>query len=131
MPANDRYSRHILLEKIKKSGQEKLAKSHVAIIGCGGLGTTMANNLTRSGIGHIKIVDRDIVELNNLQRQYLFDENDIGLPKASIAAKKLKQINSDIKIEYVVDDVNHENIESIIKNMDVVLDGTDNMLIQR
>ena len=128
MLSNDRYSRQILLEKIEKSGQERLLKSHVVIIGCGALGTTIANNLARSGIGHIKIVDRDLVELNNLQRQNLFDESDVGLPKASTAAKKLKKINSEIKIDYIADDVNHENIEDIIKNTDLVLDGTDNML---
>lgn len=130
MPANDRYSRQILLRDIQHDGQEKLAKSHVVIIGCGALGTTIANNLARSGIGHIKIVDRDIVELNNLQRQNLFDEEDIGFPKASTAAKKLRKINSEINIDYIVDDVNYENIENIIKDMDVVIDGTDNMLIR-
>ena len=130
MPANDRYSRQILLKNIQRDGQEKLAKSHVVIIGCGALGTTIANNLARSGIGHIRIVDRDLVELNNLQRQNLFDEEDIGFPKASKAAKKLRKINSGIKIDCIVDDVNHENIENIIKDMDVVLDGTDNMLIR-
>ena len=130
MPVNDRYSRQILLKNIQEDGQKKLAKSNVVVIGCGALGTTIANNLVRSGIGHVKIVDRDIVELNNLQRQNLFDEDDIGLPKASTAAEKLEKINSDIKIDYVVDDVNHRNIERIIKNMDMVLDGTDNMLIR-
>ena len=130
MVVKDRYSRQIVLQNIQESGQEKLAKSHVVIIGCGALGTTIANNLVRSGIGHIKIVDRDIVELNNLQRQNLFDENDVGFPKASVAAKKLKRINSEIKIEYAIDDVTPDNIESIIKNMNLVLDGTDNMLIR-
>jgi len=130
MSSDDRYSRQTLLKKITEEGQEKLAKSHVVIIGCGALGATIANNLARSGIGYIKIVDRDIVELNNLQRQNLFDEEDIGFPKALVAVKKLKKINSEIIIESVVDDVNLGNIESIIKNMDVVIDGTDNMLIR-
>lgn len=130
MLVNDRYSRQILLKNIQSDGQEKLEKSHAVVIGCGALGTTIANNLVRSGIGHIKIVDRDIVELNNLQRQNLFDEDDIGLPKASTAAKKLGKINSNIKIEYMVDDINHKNIEHVIKNMDVVIDGTDNMLVR-
>ncbi len=130
MPVNDRYSRQILLRNIKAIGQKNLSNSNVVIIGCGALGTTIANNLVRSGIGNIRIVDRDIVELNNLQRQNLFDENDIGFPKASTAAEKLRKINSDIKIDYIVDDVNYENIENIIRNMDVVVDGTDNMLIR-
>lgn len=130
MPENDRYSRQILLKNIQGEGQETLAKSHVAIIGCGALGTTIANNLVRSGIGHIKVIDRDIIELNNLQRQNLFDEDDIGLPKASVAAEKLKKINSEIKIEYVIDDVNHNNIENLIRDADIVLDGTDNMFVR-
>jgi adenylyltransferase/sulfurtransferase len=130
MPVNDRYSRQILLKNISKNGQEKLAKSRATIIGCGALGTTIANNLVRSGIGKITVVDRDIIELNNLQRQVLFDEKDIGLPKASTLADKLKEINSEIKIDAVVDDVNHENIEEIINRTNVVLDGTDNMLIR-
>ena len=130
MPVNDRYSRQILLKNIRKDGQEKLANSSVAIIGCGALGTTIANNLSRAGIGHIRVVDRDIVELNNLQRQNLFEENDIGSSKAWVAAEKLRKINSEVKIEPIADDVNYENIESIVKNMDVVLDGTDNMLVR-
>ena len=119
--SKDRYSRQVLLINIKEEGQEKLAKSSITIIGCGALGTTIANNLVRSGIGQIKIVDRDIVELNNLQRQNLFDEEDIGLPKALVATKKLERINSDVTIDSVVDDVNHTNIENIIKNSDIVL----------
>ncbi len=130
MHVNDRYSRQILLKYIREKGQKILNQSKVVIIGCGALGTTLANNLVRNGIGYIKVVDRDIVELNNLQRQNLFNEEDIGFPKASTIAKKLNKINSDIKIEYIVDDVNYKNIEKIIKNMDMVLDGTDNMLIR-
>lgn len=130
MPVNERYNRQTLLKNIQIEGQKKLAKSCVVVIGCGALGTTIANNLVRSGIGHIILVDRDIIELNNLQRQNLFNENDIGLPKASIAAEKLKVINSEIKIEYIIDDVTHKNIETLIKDADVVLDGTDNMLIR-
>jgi len=127
---NDRYSRQRVLKNIQDDGQERLANSRIVVIGCGALGTTIANNLVRSGIGNIKIVDRDIVELNNLQRQNLFNENDVGLPKASVAAKELEKINSEINIEHLVVDVTYENIESIIQNMDLVLDGTDNMLIR-
>ena len=130
MVVNDRYSRQIILKIIGKKGQERLTKSRVMIIGCGALGTTIANNIVRSGVGFIRIVDRDIVELNNLQRQILFDENDIGNPKAIAAAEKLEKINSDVVIEPVVDDVNHTNIEKIMKNVDVVIDGTDNMFIR-
>jgi len=130
MPVSERYSRQTLLKNIQKEGQKKLANSHVVVIGCGALGTTIANNLARSGVGHIKLIDRDIIELNNLQRQNLFNEHDVGLPKASIAAEKLKDVNSEIKIDSVIDDVTHKNIENLIKDVDVVLDGTDNMLVR-
>ncbi len=92
----DRYSRQILVAKIGESGQKKLLKSRVLVVGCGALGTVIANNLVRAGIGYIKIVDRDYVELDNLQRQMLFDEEDVekGVPKAVAAADKLRRMNS-------------------------------------
>jgi len=130
VPVNDRYNRHSPLRMIGKQGQERLTKSRVVIIGCGALGTTIANNLVRSGIGFVRIADRDIVELSNLQRQMLFDEDDVGAPKSIAAVRKLEKINSDVIIEPIVDDVNYRNIEDIIKTMDVVIDGTDNMLIR-
>lgn len=130
MMITKRYSRQILLDKIKKVGQDKLRNSKITLIGCGALGTTIANNLARCGIGNITIVDRDIIELNNLQRQSLYDENDIGMPKASTLSNKLKKINSDIKIKPIIVDLNNKNIEKIIKNSDLVLDGTDNMQIR-
>ncbi|MDI6916338.1 MAG: ThiF family adenylyltransferase [Thermoplasmatales archaeon] len=123
----ERYSRHILLKEIGEEGQVKLSKSSVVIIGCGALGNTIANNLVRAGIGEIKIIDRDIIEMNNLQRQILFDEEDLGLPKAWAAVKKLQKVNSKIKIKAVVEDLNNTNIEGIIKGADLVIDGTDNM----
>ncbi|MCG2826745.1 MAG: ThiF family adenylyltransferase [Thermoplasmatales archaeon] len=123
----ERYSRQILLKEIGEEGQNRLSKSFVVIIGCGALGTTIANNLVRAGIGQIKIIDRDIVEMNNLQRQTLFDEDDIGLPKAQVAVKKLQKVNSKIKLEAVVEDMNNTNIEEIIGGADLVIDGTDNM----
>jgi adenylyltransferase/sulfurtransferase len=83
----NRYSRQTILQNIGVEGQQKLAESHVIIIGCGALGTVAANNLARAGIGKISILDRDFVELNNLQRQMLFDENDVGEPKAMAAAE--------------------------------------------
>lgn len=130
MHVSDRYSRQILLKDIQKEGQEKLLNSRVVVIGCGALGTNIANSLIRAGIGYLRVVDRDIVELNNLQRQNLFDEDDIGSSKAEAIADKLKKINSDVRIEAIADDVNYENIERFVKNMDVVLDGTDNMLVR-
>lgn len=123
----NRYNRQQILHNIGEEGQKKLDESHVIIIGCGALGTAAANNLARAGIGKISILDRDFVELNNLQRQMLFDENDVGKPKAIAATQKLNAINSSIEIIPLVKDLNHTNVEEIIKNVDLVLDGTDNI----
>jgi len=123
----NRYSRQVILPNIGKEGQNTLLKSKIAIIGCGALGTVVANNLVRAGVGKIIIIDRDFVELNNLQRQILFDENDIGIPKAIAAAEKLRCVNSDVEIEGMTKDLNHTNAEKIISGVDLVLDGTDNM----
>ena len=92
------------------------------------LGTVLANNLCRAGIGHLVIADRDYIELNNLQRQILFDEDDITrrLPKAIAAAEKLRRINSDTIIEPLVEDINADGIESLVQDTDLVLDATDN-----
>lgn len=122
-----RYSRQIILENIKKEGQEKLLNSSVAIVGCGALGTVVANNLARAGVGNISIIDRDFVELNNLQRQMLFDESNIGTPKAEAAADKINTINSEILVNPVIKDVNHTNVEKLLNGHDMVIDGTDNI----
>ncbi len=128
MVSLERYSRQTLLEQIGRDGQERLISSRVAIIGCGALGTVIASTLVRSGVGRLTIVDRDYIELSNLQRQILFDEEDIarGLPKAVAAAQKLRRINSEVHIEPVVTDLNAGNAERIIRNVDLVLDATDN-----
>src|SRR5260370_35433133 len=96
MATIDRYSRQTLFGSIGKEGQERLHASTVTIIGCGALGTVLANNLCRAGVGHLVIADRDYIELNNLQRQILFDEDDLArrLPKALAAAGKLRRSNS-------------------------------------
>ncbi|MEN6592572.1 MAG: ThiF family adenylyltransferase [Methanobacterium sp.] len=124
----NRYSRQTILQNIGEEGQEKLAQSSVAVVGCGALGTAASNNLARAGVGRIIIIDRDFVELSNLQRQMLYDENDVDEPKAIAAARKLENINSDIEIEPVVKDINHTNVEDILSKADLVLDGTDNIL---
>jgi adenylyltransferase/sulfurtransferase len=123
----ERYSRQILLPEIGLQGQKKLMNSTVLIVGCGGLGTVVANNLTRSGVGIIKIIDRDVVELNNLQRQILFTEEDIGHPKAEVAAEKLRKINSTVHIVSISEDINSYNAENLLKDVDIVIDCTDNM----
>jgi len=126
--ALDRYSRQTLFAPIGKEGQERLRTSSVAIIGCGALGTAFANNLCRAGIGRLVIADRDYIELNNLQRQILFDEHDIAqkLPKAIAAAQRLQMVNSETRIEALVEDINVDGIESLVQDVDLVLDATDN-----
>ncbi len=123
-----RYSRQMLYEKIGVDGQRRLGASRVVLIGCGALGSILADTLVRAGVGHLRICDRDYLELNNLQRQVLFDEEDIAadLPKAEAAAAKLAKINSEVTVEAVVVDVNPTNIERLAERADLILDGTDN-----
>src|SRR5712692_5055259 len=125
---NDRYSRQILFDGIGKEGQNRLLSSRALIIGCGALGSAQAESLARAGVGRLRIVDRDFVEASNLQRQTMFTERDAEerLPKAIAAATHIREINSETKTEPEVNDVNHSNIERLIENCDVVIDGTDN-----
>jgi molybdopterin-synthase adenylyltransferase len=127
-----RYARQIRYAPLGEQGQQRLLASRALLVGCGALGTVLANTLVRSGVGHVRIVDRDFVELNNLQRQVLFDEADVAaaLPKAMAAAEKLRRINSEVEIEPVVVDVNHTNIVGLCDGVDVILDGTDNFEIR-
>jgi adenylyltransferase/sulfurtransferase len=124
----DRYSRQILFPGIGQAGQQKLLDAHVAVVGCGALGSFMAGALARAGVGRLRIVDRDYVELSNLQRQWLFDEADAaeGLPKAVAAARALARINSGVRLEPVVADVTPANIEELATGADLIVDGTDN-----
>ncbi len=126
--SGDRYSRQTLFANIGEKGQRQLLDSTVTLIGCGALGTVLANTLVRAGVGHLRIADRDFIERNNLQRQVLFDEKDIAdqLPKAEAAARKLRRINPDITIDAAVTDVNRDNIASLAEGADLLLDGTDN-----
>ena len=125
----DRYSRQVLFPGIGKEGQKKLGNSYVVIIGCGALGTIIATSLVRSGIGKIRIVDRDFIEYHNLQRQVLFDEDDIKqeLPKAVAAERHLRKVNSSVDVEGIVDDVNFTNIERLTSGADLIMDGLDNL----
>src|SRR5271168_5474418 len=127
-PGLERYSRQMRFYGIGVEGQRKLLASHVTLCGCGALGTVLANALVRAGVGHVRIVDRDFIETHNLQRQVLFDEHDVAenLPKAEAAARKLSAINSTVHVEPVVVDVNRGNILDLVKDADIVLDGTDN-----
>ncbi len=123
-----RYARQVIYPGIGEAGQAALLAARVTIIGVGATGSVLANHLARAGVGRLRLVDRDFVELNNLQRQLLYDEDDVAamLPKAVAAAAKLRRINSTIAIEALVADVGPGNIAGLIADADVVLDGTDN-----
>lgn len=129
---NTRYSRQILFQPIGKSGQEKLINSRVLLVGCGALGASHAETLARAGVGKLRVVDRDFVEFSNLQRQTLYKEQDAveRLPKAIACQNRLAEINSEIEVEAIVADVNRSNIENLIKDCDLVLDGTDNFSVR-
>ena len=125
---NERYSRQILFNGIGKEGQRRLSESRALIVGCGALGSAHAESLARAGVGKLRIADRDFVESSNLQRQTMFTERDATerIPKAIAAAAHIREINSEIEVEAEIADVNHSNIERLVRNCDVVLDGTDN-----
>lgn len=124
----ERYSRQIVYPRIGEDGQRALLASTVVICGCGGLGTVLASSLTRAGVGRLRIIDRDVVETSNLQRQILFDEQDVAerLPKAEAARRKLLRINSTIDVEAHVADLNPTNALRLTDGADLILDGTDN-----
>jgi len=123
-----RYSRQVLFEEIGAEGQARLMTARVVLVGCGALGTVQASLLARAGVGTIRIIDRDFVEESNLQRQILFDEDDVRsiLPKAVAAEKKLRAVNSTIRVEGIVDDLNPGSVRRLLDGFDLVLDATDN-----
>ena len=124
----DRYSRQTLFAGIGVAGQQRLLDAHVTIIGCGALGSFQAGALARAGVGRLRIVDRDYVELSNLQRQWLYQESDAeqALPKAIAAARALAGINSTIAVEPLVADLEPANAEELFEGTNLILDGTDN-----
>jgi molybdopterin/thiamine biosynthesis adenylyltransferase len=123
-----RYVRQMRFAPLGEDGQQRIAAGQALVVGCGALGSVIANTLARAGVGRLRIVDRDFLELNNLQRQVLYDEADVasGLPKAIAAANKLRQINSQIEIEPQVTDISAANIADLARGVDVIVDGTDN-----
>jgi molybdopterin/thiamine biosynthesis adenylyltransferase len=126
--AGGRYSRQVLFRGIGQEGQRKLAAARVAIVGCGATGSALAGLLARAGVGALRIIDRDYVEPSNLQRQSLFDEQDAAesLPKAIAAARKISAFNSEIAVDPKVDDLIPDNIEALLEESHLILDGTDN-----
>ena len=129
MSTPSRYARQEIFAPIGAEGQRRIAASSAAVVGCGALGSNIANGLARSGVGRLRIVDRDFVELSNLQRQALFDEDHVRrrLPKAIAAVERLARINSAVQLEAEVGEVSPANIESLLDGCDIVLDGTDNI----
>ncbi len=123
-----RYHRQMLLPGFGADGQRRLLGATALLLGCGALGSAAADILARAGVGHLRIVDRDFIELTNLQRQVLFDERDVaeGLPKAEAARRRIARVNSQIEVTAIVDDVNHGNIERFADGADVLVDGLDN-----
>lgn len=124
----EKYSRQILFAGIGEQGQGNILRASAVLVGCGALGTAVANLLVRAGVGRLRIVDRDFVELSNLQRQTLFDECDArdSLPKAVAAERRLKTINSGVKVEGIVGDLTSTNAEELLGGFPLILDGTDN-----
>lgn len=122
----NRYSRHIILPEIGKEGQEKLKAAKVLVIGAGGLGCPILQYLTAAGVGNIGIIDFDVVDESNLQRQILFQVDDIGKPKAQVAAEKLKKQNPFVNFQVFEKSLETSNALDLIKNYDLVVDGCDN-----
>ena len=124
----DRYHRQIILPFIGEAGQQRLLDSHALVVGCGALGTMIVDTLARAGVGRLSIIDRDTIDLTNLQRQVLFDEDDVKatIPKAEAAKARLARINSQVRVEARVDDFNHRNAKRYLDDADVIIDGLDN-----
>ncbi len=123
-----RYARQMVLPGVGPEGQRKLLGARAAVLGVGALGSHLASGLVRAGVGYVRLVDRDFLELHNLQRQTLFDEDDLDadLPKAIAAAEKLKRVNRQVTVEGIVADITHTNVERFVSDVDIVLDGADN-----
>jgi bacteriocin biosynthesis cyclodehydratase domain-containing protein len=124
----EKYSRQILFHGLGEAGQERLLESSAVLVGCGALGTVAANLLVRAGVGRLRIIDRDFVEMSNLQRQTLFEESDARevLPKAIAAERRLRAINPGVRVEAVVEDLTPDNAEELLEGFPLIVDGTDN-----
>ncbi|MEM4703640.1 MAG: HesA/MoeB/ThiF family protein [Candidatus Bathyarchaeia archaeon] len=121
------YSRQIILKELGPQGQKKLAQAKVAIIGLGGLGTAASLYLALAGVGYLRLIDQDTVELVNLHRQILYAPEDLRYPKVEVSAKRLKKANPLVKVEAVPENVNQSNVERLVSGVDVVVDGLDNI----
>jgi len=127
MPLSDRYAVHHNLEEIGVEGQLKLSKARIAVVGLGGLGCSIAQGLTSLGIGHITLIDDDVISVSNLARQILYREKDIGLHKCKVALERLKKHNSEISITSVCKRLTSSNSSNLLNGSDIIIDGTDNI----
>ncbi len=121
-----RYARHLVLPEMGEQGQKKLLNSRVAIVGCGGLGSAAVGYLAAMGVGHLRLIDADRVELSNLQRQMLFETADIGATKVSAARARIEEINADVRVEISSERLETGNADVLVRHVDVVVDATDN-----
>ena len=121
------YSRQTAMKELGTKGQQKLTKAKVAVVGIGGLGTVASLYLALAGVGHLRLIDQDTVEPQNLHRQILYTTSDLHYPKAEIAAKQLTKLNPLIKTEPITENLNVNNVETLLSNMDCIVDGLDNM----
>ncbi|MPT49127.1 MAG: HesA/MoeB/ThiF family protein [Sphingobium sp.] len=122
----DRYARHIVLKEIGGMGQRRLLGGHVTIIGAGGIGSPALQYLAGAGVGSLRIIDDDVVELSNLQRQTLFGTDDIGAPKAEATMRAISRLNPDVKVIPILQRLNADNAETLLHDSDVIIDGCDN-----
>lgn len=123
----DRYRRQRVLQEVGAEGQRAVSRARVVVVGLGALGSVTADLLARAGVGHLRLVDRDVVELTNLQRQTLYAEADLDRPKAEVAEARLRAINSSIRVEGIAKDVHAGSIREILRGTNVLVDGTDNL----
>ncbi len=126
--AKEFYSRQTILKELGERGQQQLAKSKVAIVGAGGLGTVSSLYLALAGVGYLRLIDQDTVETHNLHRQILYNVDDLNYPKTEVAAKKLEKINPLLTVEAFPENVNASNVERLLAGVDCVVDGLDNMV---
>lgn len=127
MDPTERYRRQTVLPEIGVEGQRRLSRAHAVVVGLGALGSVTADLLARAGVGHLRVIDRDVVELVNLQRQTLYAEPDVDRPKAEVAAERLRSVNGGITIEGIAKDVHAGTVEDLLGPAHVIVDGTDNL----
>jgi adenylyltransferase/sulfurtransferase len=122
---SERYQRFVVLRDVGKEGLQRIRKSKVAVIGIGGLGSISATKLVTLGVEHLRIVDPDVVDATNLQRQFLYREKDVGKPKVQLAAQRLQPLNPEVTIEPIEAQLSKETVDNLVKGMDVIIDGLD------